>query len=77
MPLESFDLVNGRIESKQSPTESIVQGVHYSSCQVVATLHKLWDRAEAAAELCKARDLAPPRSELAASIERELGEPFP
>lgn len=42
-PLESFDLVNGRIESKQSPMESNIKGVHYASCQVVATLHKLWD----------------------------------
>lgn len=42
-PLESFDLVNGRIESKQSVYETNIEGVHYASCQVVASLHKLWD----------------------------------
>jgi hypothetical protein len=42
-PLESFDLVNGRIESKQSAYEADIEGVHYASCRAVATLHKLWD----------------------------------
>jgi hypothetical protein len=42
-PLESFDLVNGRIESKQSIYKSTVNGVHYASCRVVANLHKLWN----------------------------------
>ncbi len=39
----TFDLVNGRIESKQSAYEANIEGVHYASCRVVATLHKLWD----------------------------------
>ena len=42
-PLESFDLVNGRIESKQSVYEAEVRGYHYASCRVVASIHKLWD----------------------------------
>jgi hypothetical protein len=42
-PLESFDLVNGRIESKQSAYDANIEGVHYASCRVVAALHKLWD----------------------------------
>jgi hypothetical protein len=42
-PLESFELVNGRIESKQNTYEANIKGVHYASCRVVATLHKLWD----------------------------------
>jgi hypothetical protein len=40
-------------------------------------LRKQGRRAGAVAELHKARDLAPPGSELAGSIERELAEPFP
>ena len=42
-PLESFDLVNGRVESKQSVYETKIGGVNYASCTVVASLHKLWD----------------------------------
>jgi hypothetical protein len=42
-PLESFDLVNGRIDSKQSVYESTVNGMHYASCRVVANLHKVWN----------------------------------
>jgi hypothetical protein len=42
-PIESFDLVNGRIESKQNVYEARTEGAHYASCQVIATLHKLWD----------------------------------
>ncbi len=42
-PLESFDLVNGRIESRESAYEANIEGVHYASCRVVAALHKLWD----------------------------------
>jgi hypothetical protein len=42
-PLESFDLVNGRVESKQSVYESTVKGMHYASCCVVADLYKLWN----------------------------------
>jgi hypothetical protein len=42
-PLESFDLVNGRIESKQSVYEANVQGFHYASCRVVANIHRIWD----------------------------------
>lgn len=42
-PLETFDLVNGRIDSKQSVYATNFGAVHYASCRVVATLHKLWD----------------------------------
>jgi hypothetical protein len=42
-PLESFDLINGRIESKQNVYEATIKGMHYASCRVLATLHKLWD----------------------------------
>jgi hypothetical protein len=42
-PLETFDLVNGRIESKQNTYEAKIKGEHYASCRVIATLHKLWD----------------------------------
>lgn len=42
-PVESFELVNGRIESKQNAYEANVDGVHYASCRVVATLRTLWD----------------------------------
>jgi hypothetical protein len=42
-PLDSFEVVNGRIDSKESAYEANIEGVHYASCRVVATLHKLWD----------------------------------
>lgn len=42
-PLESFDVVNGHIESKEGIYEDIVQGSNYGVCRVVATIKKFWD----------------------------------
>lgn len=42
-PLETFELVNGTIQSKENPFQLEVKGFHYASCRVVATLHKVWD----------------------------------
>jgi len=42
-PLDTFDLVNGSIESKLNVYQATTQGVHYASCRLRATLHKLWD----------------------------------
>lgn len=42
-PLESFDVVNGHIESKEGVYEDIVQDFNYRVCRVVATIKKFWD----------------------------------
>jgi hypothetical protein len=42
-PMETFDLANGQITSKQDVYEDKVQGFHYACCRVLATIHKVWD----------------------------------
>lgn len=42
-PIESFEVVNGRIESIDGVYEDIVDGNNYSVCRVVATVTKFWD----------------------------------
>ncbi|MBI4412582.1 MAG: hypothetical protein HY541_08875 [Deltaproteobacteria bacterium] len=42
-PAESFDLVNGRIESRESLYEDTLSGLHYAAVRVNATMTKFWD----------------------------------
>ncbi len=42
-PLASFELVNGRIESKDGEYEDTIKGFNYATCRVVATVTKFWD----------------------------------
>lgn len=42
-PLESFELVNGKIEDKSSVVEKVVNGEHYASARIVATINEPWD----------------------------------
>lgn len=42
-PLESFEVVNGRIESKEGIYEDTIKGFNYATCRVVATMTKFWD----------------------------------
>jgi hypothetical protein len=42
-PLESFEVVNGRVESIDGLYEDIIKGYNYASCRVVATITKFWD----------------------------------
>ncbi len=42
-PLESFDLVNGNIESKEGIYQDEVKGFKYAVCRVDATIKKFWD----------------------------------
>lgn len=42
-PLESFDVVNGYIESKQGVYEDTIKGFNYAVCRVIATMKKFWD----------------------------------
>lgn len=42
-PLESFEVVNGRVESKEGEYTDKVAGFNYASCRVVATMTKFWD----------------------------------
>lgn len=42
-PLESFELVNGQIEDKSSVVEKVVNGEHYASARIVATINESWD----------------------------------
>ncbi|MEO0126469.1 MAG: hypothetical protein ABIL44_01805 [candidate division WOR-3 bacterium] len=42
-PLESFDVVNGHIESKEGLYQDKVNGFNYGVCRVVATIKKFWD----------------------------------
>ncbi len=45
-PLESFEVVNGRIETKEGVYEDTVQGFNYAACRVNATITKFWDISE-------------------------------
>jgi hypothetical protein len=42
-PLESFEVTNGRIVSKDGIYEDVVEGQNYASCRVVAEFTKFWD----------------------------------
>ncbi|HEX3870730.1 MAG TPA: hypothetical protein VHV77_09855 [Pirellulales bacterium] len=42
-PLETFDIVNGKIDTKEDVVEQTMGDVHYACCRVMATIHKLWD----------------------------------
>jgi hypothetical protein len=42
-PVESFEVVNGRIDSKEGVYETRVKGFNYASCRVNATITKFWD----------------------------------
>lgn len=42
-PLDSFELVNGRIESKSGIVKKKIKGTNYTACRVVATINKFWD----------------------------------
>lgn len=42
-PLESIELVNGKIEDKSSVVEKLVNGERYASVRIVATINEPWD----------------------------------
>jgi hypothetical protein len=42
-PVESFEVVNGRMDSKGGVYEDEIKGYRYASCRVVATMTKFWD----------------------------------
>ncbi|HEX7320393.1 MAG TPA: hypothetical protein VF399_08565 [bacterium] len=42
-PVESFEVVNGRMDSKNGVYEDEIKGYQYASCRVVATMTKFWD----------------------------------
>lgn len=42
-PLDTFELTNGRIESKSGVVKKKINGVNYAACRVVATINKFWD----------------------------------
>ena len=42
-PIESFEVVNGRMDSKEGIYEDEIKGYQYASCRVVATMTKFWD----------------------------------
>jgi hypothetical protein len=45
-PLESFDVVNGRIDTKEGVYEDTIKGFNYATCRVNATITKFWDISE-------------------------------
>ena len=45
-PLESFEVVNGRVDSKEGEYEDVVKGFKYAACRVNATITKFWDVSE-------------------------------
>lgn len=42
-PLETFEVMNGRVESKGGTVEKKIGEVHYASARVLATINKQWD----------------------------------
>jgi hypothetical protein len=42
-PLESFEIINGRIESKASVVEKKIGDVSYATARIVATIAETWD----------------------------------
>lgn len=45
-PLESFDVVNGRIDSKEGVYEDTIKGFNYATGRINATITKFWDISE-------------------------------
>lgn len=44
-PLESFEIINGRIDSKSSIVEKKIDGVNYASARIEATMAENWNLA--------------------------------
>ena len=44
-PLESFEIINGKIENKSSVVEKKIGDVNYASARVSATMSETWDLA--------------------------------
>lgn len=44
-PLDSFEIINGRIDSKTSVVEKKIGDTHYASVRVTATMAETWDLA--------------------------------
>ncbi|HEX4132177.1 MAG TPA: hypothetical protein VHZ24_19260 [Pirellulales bacterium] len=42
-PIETFDLVNGKIDTKEDVVTLSNDGYKYACCRVLATIHKLWN----------------------------------
>lgn len=42
-PLETFEIMNGRIESKSSFVDKDIYSQHYVSARILATINQLWD----------------------------------
>jgi hypothetical protein len=42
-PMETMEVVNGKIESKSGLVKKKIDGVNYALCRVVATVTKFWD----------------------------------
>jgi hypothetical protein len=42
-PIDTFDVVNGKIDSKGDIVTTMSGQYNYACCRVLATLHKLWD----------------------------------
>lgn len=42
-PLESFEIINGRIEGKTSVVEKQIDGVNYASARITAVIAETWD----------------------------------
>jgi hypothetical protein len=42
-PLESFEIINGRIDSKTSIVEKKIDGVNYASARIQANISQPWD----------------------------------
>jgi hypothetical protein len=45
-PLESFDVVNGRIDTKEGVYEDTIKGFNYATGRINATITKFWDISE-------------------------------
>jgi len=42
-PIESFEVVNGRIDSKENSMSDVIKDFNYAICRVTATITKFWD----------------------------------
>jgi hypothetical protein len=42
-PLDTMEIINGRIESKTIITKKKINGINYVSCRIIATINKFWD----------------------------------
>jgi hypothetical protein len=42
-PVETMEVVNGKIDSKTGVMTKKINGINYSICRVVATINKFWD----------------------------------